>query len=79
MRVGAASVLAHTGSLNKAASFLAWSGFEVPPGYASEDEEDELWGDTEAQLRLWVEREQTAIRKTLDTPAFRVTTKMTRT
>jgi hypothetical protein len=80
MRVAAAAVLAYTGSLNKAASLLAASGFEVPPGYFSEDEEDELWGDEgwgdeEAQLKLWVEREQVAIRGVVNTEAFRVATK----
>ncbi len=75
MLIAAGAVLASTGSLDKAASFLFWTGFEVPIGYFSEDEEDELWSNDEGKLHLRVEREQDAIRRIMGTGAFRLAAK----
>lgn len=78
MRVVAAVVWLSTGSLDRAASVLYWSGYRVPPGYFDIDEDDEaaeVGMDEEAELRLWVERDQHGIRRIMDTELFRATTK----
>ena len=75
IRIAAAGVLAATGSLNKAASLLWWAGFRCPAGYYDPNEDEgtaAAEGGEEAELRLFVEREQDLIRRVIGTEAFKL-------
>ena len=69
MRVAAAGVLAAEGSLDKAASVLWWTGFQVPPGYFPSDHEAD---DDVESLRMWVEADAENIDYMIETDFFRL-------
>ena len=71
MRLAAAGALLENDSLDKAASLLWWAGFEVPSGYFSEDEEDDLLDrGSEEALRVWVERDDPNIHRAFESVGF---------
>lgn len=73
MRTVAAGVLVAEGSLEKAASVLEWTGFEVPAGYFPEDHPaDDLFGHDPEALQAWVEADAENIGAIIGTEVFRL-------
>jgi hypothetical protein len=72
MRVAAAGVLAAEGSLDKAASVLWWTGFQVPPGYFPSDHEANDDIGSEEPLKMWVEADAENIDNMIETDFFRL-------
>jgi hypothetical protein len=73
MLIVAGGVLAKTRSLDTAASVLWWAGFQAPAGYFTDEDEDahgDLSGSSEEALRLWVEREEKNIERTVQSKGF---------
>lgn len=71
MRMAAASSLAGFGSLEKAASLLEESGWSVPAGFLSDEEEDEFgWGSDPSALRRYVEKDEEGIRHARNSIGF---------
>lgn len=71
VRMVAAASLAESGSLEKAASLLECSGWSVPAGFLTDDEEDEFgWGGEPSALQAYVEKDEEGIRKARDSIGF---------
>jgi hypothetical protein len=58
-----AALLEVSGSLKLAASTLEWADWSPPATSYTEDELDDTWGEPEACLRLWVEKNREDIEK----------------
>ena len=72
MRTVAAGVLVAEGSLDKAASVLWWTGFQVPPGYFPSDHEANDDIGSEEPLKMWVEADAENIENMIETDFFRL-------